>query len=200
MRLSGSSASRFQSFLAVLALAGLALWRRGRPPEMPASGPGRTSTNWDTATNWSTCGSSFPDTTSDTATISTGTPHDNPVVAAGDSFTVSTLTINGGTLAVNGTLAIQGNSTGAGNIVVASGGTLNWRSGTMSGTARRRSRQGAISTLNLSPGTLQRALVNHGTVTASGNSYVNVGVGGLINNGILGHRRMTRESSVPPRS
>jgi hypothetical protein len=182
MRPSRSSETRSGRFLPVIALAGLAFLA-----PRPASGDacvwtGTTSTNWDTATNWNTCGSSFPDTTADSATISTGTPHDNPVIATGDSFTVSTLAINGGTLTVDGSLAIQGNSGGAGNLVVSSGGTLNWRSGTMSGSGTTTISAGGNLTLNLSPGSLQRALVNQGTATASGTSYINISVGGSINN------------------
>ncbi len=147
---------------------------------------GSASTNWDTSSNWDTCGGSFPSATSDTATISTGTPHDNPVIANGDVIICGGMTLNSGTtVTVSGTLTTTSTLTGVGNLIVASGGVWNWNSGTMSGTGTTTIQSGGALNLGNTGVTLQRPLVNQGTATATGNGYVSISAGGSINNSNL---------------
>jgi hypothetical protein len=183
MRPSRSSETRSGRFLAVIAFAGLAFLAPREAFAEACVWTGTTNTNWDTVTNWNTCGGTFPSAANDTAAISTGTPNDNPVIASGDTILCGGMTLNAGvTVTVSGTLTLTGTTTGAGNLTVSGTGVLNWNSGTMSGAGTTTIQASGDLNFQTSSTTLQRPLVNQGTVTATGTAYVNIGVGGSINN------------------
>jgi adhesin HecA-like repeat protein len=116
-------------------------------------------------------------------TISSGTPNGNPVIAAGDSITCSTMTINAGVIVtVSGTLTKSGNLSGDGNLTVSGTGTLIYNSGTMSGNGTMTIQSGGELILQNSSVGVQRDLVNQGAVTQSGNGAVFIGAGGTITN------------------
>jgi hypothetical protein len=170
-------------FVAVTAFAAAA-WLAPRDASAEACvWTGTTSTNWDTATNWSNCGASFPSASNDTATISDGNPNNDPVIASGDTILCGGMTLNAGVVVtLSGTLTLTSTTTGAGNLTVTGTGVLNWNNGTMSGAGTTTIQSGGDLNLQSTGTTLQRPLVNQGTATTAGNGYVNIGVGGSITN------------------
>ena len=141
------------------------------------------STAWKTPGNWTGCTTApnYPDT-GDIAIIN-NTSND-PVIGAADTITLSGLTINASSVVtVSGTLILQGNSGGAGNLTVNSGGHLNWQSGSMSGSGTTTINSGGFLDLNTSTRFLDgRTLTNNGTATHSGPGYLYLANGGVFAN------------------
>ena len=105
---------------------------------------GTTSSDWTDATNWTDCGGLAPQST-DTAEAAAGTPN-VPAIPAAATVTVAGLTIDPGViLDVDGTLGL-GDLGGIGMLRVH--GTLNWTTGTMSGSGTTQIAAGGV--LNIS--------------------------------------------------
>ncbi len=146
---------------------------------------GATSTDWATASNWSSCNGTTPQS-GDTVAIPSG--GNQPVVGSGTSTGVSTVTVNTGaslTVASSGTLTLNSGLTGGGNLTVNSGGTLVWSAGTMDGAGTTTISAGGILTLSGFGKTLGRTLnlAAGQTATMSGaSSYMYLSTGGTFNN------------------
>ena len=127
---------------------------------------GATSTDWTEPSNWTTCGLLAPQS-ADTATVSVGGAF-LPAIPGAASVAVAGLTINAGViLEVDGTLEL-GNLTGIGQLKI--NGTLNWSSGSMTGSGTTLISSGGA--LNISGAGLKqimtRSIINSGTITWTG--------------------------------
>ncbi len=144
---------------------------------------GAVDSDWATVGNWSSClgaGSNEPPGSLDTATIPSVA--NLPTIATTTSATVSGLTINtGSTVTVYGTLAL-GNLGSGGNLDV--NGTLNWTSGTMSGSGSTNIAGGAaLHIIGSGVKTLSgRTLHNAATTMWTGTGNLLIRDGGIFKN------------------
>ena len=139
-------------------------------PAFAASCTSAASGNWTTASTWSNCGGSYPQSASDTATINAHT------VTLSASPTISSLTVNsGGTLQQSGTsgrtLTVNGSVTNNGTIVDGSSGSFALVVGgnlTANGTST------TVDTLTVSGTTTANApLTVNGIFSTSGDLTIN---------------------------
>ena len=146
---------------------------------------GATSTDWATASNWTSCNATTPQS-GDTVAIPSG--GNQPIVGSGTSVSVSTVTVNTGatlTVASSGTLTLNSGLTGGGNLTVDSGGTLVWSAGTMDGAGTTTISAGGILTLSGFGKTLGRTLTlgaGQTAVMSGASSYMYLSTGGTFNN------------------
>jgi hypothetical protein len=151
-------------FAASAAIAGLLLASPG--VALTCDWTGAVTVAWSDPANWTNCGGGVPGL-ADTAVV-TGVPFNQPVVLAPAS--IGGLSLGAGSLLtvdLTGSLTLDGNASGAGNIRIL--GTLIWVSGTMSGTGTMTVEpQGSLSLFDMGSKVLSRNLVNNGTTTATG--------------------------------
>ncbi|MDP3167964.1 MAG: polymer-forming cytoskeletal protein [Hydrogenophaga sp.] len=95
----------------------------GLPSAMAVTWDGDSSTDWGTATNWAGDASPAP---GDAVTIDAGALPNQPVIGAGDSHTVGSVSITAGSLDVNGILTSTGNVnvSGLGTLRIGYGGEV----------------------------------------------------------------------------
>lgn len=176
------TARRFQKITLVLVLVALAV--PAFPPLVHAATctwTGAVDTDWSKAGNWSGCSGSTPGST-DTAIISWAVSND-PVLST--NATVGSLTVQsgGGALTVNNAFALAGTLTGDGDVTV--NGSMDWISGTMSGSGRTVIASAATLTIGGSgyKSLSGRTVENDGAAVWSGSSDVYGSGGAVFDNG-----------------
>jgi RHS repeat-associated protein len=136
--------------------------------------------------------------TGGTFNLGQGTTLAGPLTVAGATVNVADVQGSGDLRVVNGTLNLTDPSTishvrnlsvsggalsGTGDVSVS--GALNWTSGTMSGAGRTIVASGATG--SIAGGTLDRTLVNRGSITASGEALLGTSAAVLENEGTFTH-------------
>jgi autotransporter-associated beta strand protein len=132
---------------------------------------GGTSTNWNTATNWG--GNNVPNTAAESAVIN-GAGTFQPLIGAGDSFDISTTTVSGGALTVNGSLDSELSISGTGTVTIGATGALIGAPGISAGTLNHNGT--IVGSLNVAGGSANLAGAITGSTTVSGGT-LNVNAG-----------------------
>ena len=166
------SPAHLRRFSISLALAAAALLLPRQASAFTCVWDGSSSTNWATASNWAPAACNFTTPQpGDTVTINSG--GNQPSSPAGTA-TVGQITMGGGHAhrGNGGALTLSNGLTGAGNLTVASGGTLNWNGGVMDGAGTSTIQAGATLNLTNSYGQLQRTMTSAGTTNINGSGYI----------------------------
>lgn len=138
------------------------------PAAMAQTWDGETSTNWGTGTNWAPNG--VP-AISGSVIINDGGNFNQPLINAGDSFTVQQTAISAGSLTIGGSLTSNVTVSGTGVLTIQGGGDLTGNvtnSGTVNNSGVVTGNVSNAGTLQASNGASFDSLSNDGLLILSG--------------------------------